>query len=166
MGNRESSSLSAPTILTAVEVDVGEQQVSTIFIDKDGVFVTTRSVRTFGITEKFDPSCVHFFNQILFRSRAKVVVTGCNGESLDDVKNLLRKNKVRTDNIIGKIDNSRNSRGHEIKKWLKENRYGAPIVIVNDDEDMLDLKKHLIQTDYMIGLTEDQSDKAVKMLRV
>ena len=141
--------------------------MSTIFVDIDGVFVTVRSVRTFGNTERFDPECMHYFNNLVGRTGAQVVVMGCSGQSIDEVKELFAKNKfTNTDAIIGKINNTNRSRGSEIKRWLKNNRYRAPIVIFNDDVDMLDLSKHLIRTSYEIGLTEIQTEKAQRMLRV
>lgn len=57
-------------------------------------------------------------------------------------------------------------RGQEIKEWLHTTReIIEKFVIIDDDSDMEDLKPRLIRTDYRIGITDRDVDRAIQMLK-
>jgi hypothetical protein len=58
-------------------------------------------------------------------------------------------------------------RGREIKQWLEKHPEVEKFVILDDEDDMLDLKSHLVQTDYWSeegGVTATDVQKIVEVL--
>lgn len=58
-------------------------------------------------------------------------------------------------------------RGYEIDEWMKH--YGKSMhvekfVIIDDDDDMVHLSSHLVQTDMTFGLTDIHVEKIVELL--
>lgn len=56
-------------------------------------------------------------------------------------------------------------RGHEIAQWLST--FPRPVerfVILDDEDDMADLRGFLVQTDYAVGLTDADCERAAAML--
>lgn len=62
------------------------------------------------------------------------------------------------------ISNARGERGDEIKEWLSRNPDVSHYVILDDDNDMSDIKDHLIQTTFYKGLLPEHAAKAIEML--
>lgn len=60
------------------------------------------------------------------------------------------------------------SRGCEIRAWLRDHpKYPCPgsrIVILDDREDMMELKPYLVQTNPATGLTSQDAERARKLL--
>ena len=62
------------------------------------------------------------------------------------------------------ISDARGERGDEIKEWLSRNPDVSHYVILDDDDDMSDIKDHLIQTTFRNGLLPEHAAKAIEML--
>lgn len=62
------------------------------------------------------------------------------------------------------ISDARGERGDEIKEWLSRNPDVSHYVILDDDNDMSDIKDHLIQTTFYKGLLPEHAAKAIEML--
>lgn len=59
----------------------------------------------------------------------------------------------------------RQTRGHEIEKWLDEHDYIDRYVIVDDDSDFLPSQmKYFVQTDGRVGLTMENAEKIIEIL--
>lgn len=70
-----------------------------------------------------------------------------------------------TPTIIGRTKNLNRARGFEIQEWLNTNTIDSNYVILDDDNDMLDIQKNnFINTDFNVGLTKQDAEKAVKIL--
>jgi hypothetical protein len=64
------------------------------------------------------------------------------------------------------ISDARGERGDEIKEWLSRNSDVTHYVILDDDNDMSDIKDHLIQTTFYKGLLPEHAATAIEMLTV
>ncbi len=93
--------------------------------------------------------------------------------SLEEITNMLKTKGLRAEiiDVTPRILPTRMSeyiqRGQEIKSWLQNiKEYQVDKFIILDDEsDMMDLKKYLIKTDYTTGITDDDVNKVIDMLR-
>lgn len=58
-------------------------------------------------------------------------------------------------------------RGMEIKQWMKDTgNLGADFIIIDDNSDFLDWQRPFhIHTDFETGLTDELTEKAIKLLR-
>ena len=69
-------------------------------------------------------------------------------------------------NLIGVTPNLDMQRGNEIQKWLDSNPSVEKYVILDDDDDMLEHHmKNLVKTHFSVGLTLDDADKAISILK-
>jgi hypothetical protein len=148
-----------------------------VFLDFDGPIIPLMShEHRRGIMEKAWPPCIAALNRITDATGAKIVISSTwrLGQSPEAAR-LLREWGA-TGEIIGvtpdlscKVGEETNGiwvttcRGKEISAWLSEN-LPESFVILDDDDDMDELKPFLIQTPFEIGLTEDDADKAIEML--
>jgi len=149
-----------------------------VFLDFDGPIIPIQSHQNKrGLREKAWPPCIAALNRITDSTGAKIVISrswrwGSDGSN---AKMLLKQWGV-TGEIIGitpiletawKPDNKlwiAVPRGREIASWLSDNKECDSFVILDDDDDMEDLKPRLIQTPFEIGLTEQDADRAIEML--
>jgi hypothetical protein len=146
-----------------------------IFLDIDGVL---NSHKTFDNpkrsqqdyvwkeTDDIDPDNISQLNRILKETNSFIVISSSwkNGRSVELLKTIAQKVKIDSTKIIDKTPTLTSDRGDEIKLWLKKNKQVKKFVILDDDNDMGSLKKHLIQTDPSVGLTEQIADIAIKKL--
>jgi hypothetical protein len=146
-----------------------------IFLDIDGVL---NSHKTFDNskrkqkdyvwkeTDDIDPDNVAQLNRILNITNAFIVISSSwrNGRSVELLKTIAQKVRIDSTRIIDKTPTLTRDRGDEIKLWLKKNRQVKKFVILDDDSDMGSLKKHLVQTDPSIGLSEQIADIVIKKL--
>lgn len=66
--------------------------------------------------------------------------------------------------IVGKTDQCRGIRGNEIQKYLDEHDYSR-YCILDDETDMRESQKpYFIRTDWDIGLTDEDAERAIKIL--
>lgn len=148
-----------------------------IFLDVDGVLNfwdcwlgnTLNVLRGESRTLVLSLDCINQLNRIIDETGAKIVLSS-TWRRFKDHYDFLLSSPIKGE-IIGETpdllyDLSREtSRGLEIKEWL-ENEYGEPckFVIIDDDDDMGDLKDHFIQTDFESGLTKELADMAILKL--
>lgn len=66
--------------------------------------------------------------------------------------------------VIDKTVSLRGPRGLEINDWLSKNKHDA-YVILDDSRDMLpDQMSHFVETDMEIGISDEDVEKAIKIL--
>ena len=142
-----------------------------IFLDIDGVLVTSRhliqSNKYFGF--EFDPECIKNLLDILEKTEAQIVVSSSwrEGRTLKQLQSIFEINGIikvigMTPVIDGVI------RGREIKEYLhNSNECGMNIskfVIIDDEEEMGDLKNYLIETDFKTGINQEVKDRVINFL--
>lgn len=142
-----------------------------IFLDIDGVMVTTRhlvqSKKYFG--HEFDPVCVSNLKEALKSTGALIVVTSSwrEGRSLNQLQSIFKLNGIQ--NVIGMtpIIEGR-TRGFEINGYIQNTKCTElevqQFVILDDEEEMGDLKHFLIETEFQTGITNSIKDEIIKRL--
>lgn len=160
-----------------------------IFLDIDGVFNSSDYghseeylIETAGMSDAeimliahhthLDRKAIAIFNELVKRSGAEVVLSSTwRGKySPEEMTKMLKDRgaefeiKEATPVLFGKI-NSRIPRGKEIAHYLKMlEKQPEAFVILDDHDDMLHLKSNLIQTSMKTGITQDDVEKALKIL--
>lgn len=140
-----------------------------IFLDIDGVMVTTRSMipsdKYFG--HQFDPSCVQHLNKIVAITHANVVISSSwrEGRTLSQLKSIFQENGIG-DCIVGMTPCLGEGviRGREIQTYLNDCSDVDAFIIIDDEEEMGELEPFLIETSFRSGITESVKDKAIQML--
>lgn len=161
-----------------------------IFLDIDGVLnsrVYTTSASYLKETEgisvpelmlirhdlHIDPLAVALLNDLIDKSGADVVLSSTWRSKYppDAITELMGtrgfKYKVvdSTPVLFGKVDSSRIPRGKEISAYLRSlPEWPDGFVILDDNDDMLHLKNHLVLTSKRTGLTSDDVVRALKIL--
>ena len=147
-----------------------------IFLDIDGVlnchqtFRNKKSTYEYNELDDIDPENVKHLNKILSETNANIVISSSwrLHKNIHELKFLAEQVNVDPLRIIDKTpDLSKVSyeRGYEIQKWLDGHKDIEKFVILDDDEDMLHLKKFLIKTSSSTGgLTEEKANDAIKLL--
>lgn len=136
-----------------------------IFLDVDGVLNTPFQWETG--SDRLDPGCVLRLHRLVRATDAHVVLSSSWRlmHRLDDV----RHRTGLGDRLIGATpDLVWEPRGMEIAAWLKRlhaRSVGRPFVILDDDNDMVHLLPHLVQTDFNVGLTAENVADAIAHLR-
>ena len=115
-----------------------------------------------------DPEPIVLLNEIVRESQAKVVVSstwrlGYDAQGLQ----ILLESQGFVGEVVGKTpDMPAKQRGHEIRRWLKDN--GRPLtnfVILDDDSDMAGLAHRLVKTSCKLGLEREHVEKALEIIR-
>jgi hypothetical protein len=116
-----------------------------------------------------DPEAVKVLNEILERSKAKVVVSSTwrLGNPLECIDKMLRFHGF-TGELIGMTEawldrDKYPHRGHEIQEWLDRHSVES-FVILDDDSDMAHLMSHLIKTQFSEGLLPEHIEPALQIL--
>ena len=137
---------------------------------------------------EFDPLCVARVNRIIKETGAKIILS-TSWRTMPDVEDILVSVGFNREDIIGKTPYFAGfnrypgvCRGNEIKAWLDEfcknnniiwgwkngvwsTNHKVTYVIIDDDPDMLySQKDNFINTSYKNGLTDELTDKAIKIL--
>jgi hypothetical protein len=152
-----------------------------LFLDIDGV-LNSRKYLKFCVTQgilpddKIDPEAVARLNQITAATDAKIVVSSTWrlpyvwNKQLDRLVALLQKNGIKGD-IIGMTPDHQRShgRGGEIQDWMRRCKLDGiqieTFVILDDDNDMGDLDKFLVQTTFSDGLLDTHVQAAIDLLK-
>jgi hypothetical protein len=140
---------------------------------------------------EFDPKAVERLNRIILETGAKIVVSSSwrAGRSVNELQDLLISVGVIGE-VVGKTnrlthDTYNIPRGCEIDYWLKlqglfqrinwskeeqqKNIDKAKVknyIILDDDSDMLySQKEHFVHTDNLYGLTDEDVDNSISILR-
>jgi hypothetical protein len=156
-----------------------------IFLDIDGVLNSETSIRANGITNQWNdnphPEHIKWLNYIIKETGAKVVISSTWRTSASpSMFNRFLSLLGFEGDVIGRTPSLEAYRGTEIKTWLEEHAdkiikykdstwysYKQPVdsfVILDDDSDMVDLTPYLVLIDGLKGLTEEDANKAIKIL--
>lgn len=111
-----------------------------------------------------DSSKVKLLNKLIDETKARIVISSSwRGDSA--LQYVFSKAGIEG-LIYGETPRLPNeSRGKEVRKWLETERWPYRYVIIDDDMDMLDSQlDHFVQTDWKVGLTEENVIKAIKIL--
>ena len=162
-----------------------------IFLDIDGVLNSDESMRRkkrsgygFDIhntTQSYDcPSqpMIENLNHIVENTGAYIVISSSwrHYHKIDEIKQLFEKLEIKGKIVdYTPVVKLSTYRGLEIQNWIdnyneakaKGNFLLKPIksfVILDDNNDMLNLKDRLVLTDYKIGLTKTNAEEAIKIL--
>ncbi len=161
-----------------------------IFLDIDGVLnsrdwfsTDTYKVAAEGLSSAelmlirhdlhIDPIAVSLLNDLVDKSGADIVLSSTWRQKYDPeaMTSMLAgrgfKFKVvdRTPALFGKFNSSRIPRGKEIAAYLRSlQEQPEAFVILDDNDDMLHLKKFLVLTTKKHGLTQEDVGKALKIL--
>jgi hypothetical protein len=160
-----------------------------IFLDIDGVFNSAdycNSIEylteTSGMSDAeimmvahhthLDPKAIKLFDELVVRSGAVVILSSTwrTRYSVDEMNEMLKGRGAKfqitaaTPVLFGKLS-SRIPRGKEIAEFLKKMKDdAATFVILDDHDDMIHLKPHLVQTNVKHGLTQEDVEKALRIL--
>jgi hypothetical protein len=160
-----------------------------VFLDIDGVFNSAeygRSERylieTAGMSDAevmliahhthLDPVSIQIFNDLIKRSGAIVVLSSTwrTKYSPEEMTKMLKDRgaefeiKESTPVLFGKFS-QRIPRGKEIAAYIKSlSEKPESFVILDDHDDMIHLKTHLVQTNMKTGITKEDVEKALKIL--
>lgn len=138
-----------------------------IFLDFDGVLTTVAT----GYRHR-DARCVAQLNRILAATGAKIVVSS-TWRGAPDLKDILKSWGVTGEvvDITPDLRHRRESgievaatRGAEIAQWILRNDPAGPFVILDDDDDMGDLRLYHIRTNSRLGLSEADAERAISVL--
>jgi hypothetical protein len=138
--------------------------MNVIFLDFDGVIVTVKSRYRHG-----DKNCVHWLNKVLKVTGASIVVSSSwrLGENPVTLQNQLTSWGVQG-TVIGQTPHLRGmdvERGDEIKAYLDKCRtVPSSFVILDDDSDMRGCHEYHVKCDYLLGMTEQDAEKAIAIL--
>ena len=142
---------------------------------------------------EFDPDAIKRLNKILLETGAKIVVSSSwrSGHTNETMQKLLTDVGVigevvgLTPSFRGMITDYTTPRGCEIDWWLKKEGLFQRInwseekqmefiekakvknyIILDDDSDMLyKQREHFVKTDNMVGLTDEDVDKSIMILK-
>jgi len=145
-----------------------------IFLDIDGVlnyfdYNMEVDMGSFLYFNEIDTQKVLLLNEIVRRTKAKVVISSSWRKyySIEElIEGLNRRGFIGE--IIGvtpALYHIGVQRGEEIKHWIDNCGFNiSSMVILDDDNDMSDLIRYHIQTNYSTGLTEEDVELAIKEL--
>lgn len=144
-----------------------ENKIKILFLDIDGVICTSRAHQAYGsgtIIQPWDPTCCQMIKRLCIANGYKIVCTSTwrfDPKVLDyfkkyDLLDLLYES--------WRTGGDRESRGEEIKDWMKYFNV-SEYVIIDDDKDMLpDQLEHLIKTTFDDGFSAENLRKADELM--
>jgi hypothetical protein len=137
-----------------------------VFLDIDGVLNSSEylySPRHVSGSRKIDPLAVERLNRITDATGAVVVVSSTwRIMGLDPIRALLAEHGVKAP-IIDVTPEDNGTRGQQIGNWLSSHDVES-FVIFDDDNDMGDLARALVQTDFEFGLADKHVSEAMAIL--
>jgi hypothetical protein len=117
-----------------------------------------------------DSDMVKRLNTIILETNSKIVLSSCwRSEGIDNMKWYFSQWGIDPDLLIDVTPPNRGThRGWQIQEWLDTNyimmREFHNFIIIDDGEDMVHLKPHLIQTNYQHGLQDIHVERAITYL--
>lgn len=144
-----------------------------VFTDIDGV-VNSYAFSHAGNRSSIDVACVLRLNRILTETDAKLVLSSSwrymifgGAMTVLGFDYLLRTHGFLADRLIGctPMEEPHASRGREIQAWREKNGHSGPYVVLDDCD--LDISKlhPFVHTDASIGLTDQDADRAISILK-
>jgi hypothetical protein len=116
----------------------------------------------------FQPECVTRFNRLVRESRAHVVVSATWGRPFETeaLRRYLREQEIEC-LLLGQTPVSHvwRPRGLDIVEWLESlTQTVESFCILDDHDDMMQLKRYLVQTEYTAGMQERHVHEALVLL--
>lgn len=147
------------------------EKFKVLFLDIDGVLNSNHDPaldenRIMGISPRLMPH----LNRVLLESGAKVVISSTwrLHHKLSELRELLVAQGFEFPERVIDATGVRFSgcRGHEIAMWLDDHKdFVTEWAIVDDTPDMLESQfQRFVQTDYSVGLTEENVGSLIKLL--
>jgi nicotinamidase-related amidase len=144
-----------------------------IFLDIDGVMIAgshlkrTKSYPGY----QFHPDAVKNLNEIIAQTNALIVITSTwrKGKSIAELQKMFEENGIEQ-GVIGQTPIvAFGTRGQEIHQYLEESLYDPSFdiekfIIIDDNNNMGDLKPFLVQTNWDTGLDEKAKKRAIEKL--
>lgn len=157
--------LNKPHDVFLQEIGLEREESTIVFLDIDGVLASCRN--------EYKPQCIASLNRITDSLDAVIVVS--SSRRIDGLYSM--QASLREWGVTGRIvDITPNlscqtqgglyvtgNRGNEIRAWLGENKCAGFVIL--DDEDVNGFVSELVQTDYGVGLTEEDAGLAMGILR-
>ena len=148
-----------------------------VFLDIDGVLNSINNlIRVYNETHKphsgysypFDYNCLENLRELVIKSGSYIVITSTWRKSKEGIKKIFEVlSMYQLDQfVIGVTPNLGLSRGEEIKKYLSYIETNVNFVILDDDNDMGDLSQYLVKTNIINGLTKENVEQALNILKV
>jgi hypothetical protein len=159
-----------------------------VFLDIDGVLNTERYIieqynKTgrphSGHHSEFDPICMQNLKEFVLETNSNIVISSvwrfCDKDTDEGWKALL--SRLSDYGMEGRVISWTPSlsrefgticcRGHEIQKWLDDNKDKMieNFVIIDDDSDMYHLMPFLAKCNHRVGFTKDIKEEALKIMR-
>lgn len=141
-----------------------------ILLDIDGVMIKLKSWQKLELLEDnfpdFENKAVESLNKILNATNASIILTTSHrfNFSINEWKEIFKNRGIETNIQI--LDKELKNRKEEILYWLETN--DENYIIIDDDKILNSLsdttKERLLLTSSLIGLTNDISEKAIKIL--
>lgn len=121
------------------------------------------------LTQEFDPIALSNLEEILREAPDLQIVVSSTwrlGETVESLKKIFAISPLVASRILSKTPRfGGEQRGKEIQDWLDRHPTTTDFVIVDDDSDMLHLKKHLFQTSAKVGLDWYLQEKISRYLK-
>lgn len=148
-----------------------------LFLDFDGVLnhgaffseQNARGLDSFADGQCFDRACVERLNGVLAETGALVVVSSSwrIGRDIGELRRLLREHGF-VGEVVGRTPHDPQwyrARGAEIRAWLRSlPAANEHFVAVDDDNDMVDVRGHLVKTRFHGGgLTDEKTREVVDL---
>ena len=152
-----------------------------IFLDIDGVINSGENMKRNHMLRRtcddmrFDPNCMNALRRIVRETGAGLVLASTwrhpdidSGSTLH-ISNLHQRLCDYGISVFDTTGAECESRGHEIDEWLSDHPDAEQYVILEDANDFYSYNrethlKHLVLVDEIIGLTEQDADKAIGIL--
>lgn len=139
-----------------------------VFLDFDGVLNSDAFFRRepgADIDNDLDPRAVGRLDRLCREAGASVVVTSTwrLEMPLDALCELLATHGLGAE-VVGTTPSLPGVRGHEIRSWLKSHSGWRSYVILDDRDDMAQLRRRLVQTTMAEGLLDHHLPPALALL--
>jgi hypothetical protein len=145
-----------------------------IFLDIDGVlnnldslrFPRTRIKTSRHSYTAAHPSCVQALNQITDSTGARIVISSTwRGIGLEVLFEIFHQWGIAGLTVgYTPLWDRAFERGDEIANWLSRHLEVESFVILDDGDDMGHLRHRLVQTNFEVGLTREDADRAIAIL--
>lgn len=132
------------------------------FLDFDGCIWSYR-------TYQFSPEACKNLNDLLNKQPDLKIVISSSWRKLgiDQCKRTLDKNGIDSSRVYDITGNEPEGRGKEIQTWLDENPSVTSYVVIDDEtSDMPKLMDRVVKPDRYIGLTKEEVQLALDILKI
>jgi len=139
-----------------------------IFLDIDGVLVTTRSKLAYKKHDQFDITSCRLIDNLCQNTEAKIVISSSwrEGRSKENLADILRYNGISKEHLNEDWATPilRDNRLKEIKEWLARHPEVDHWAIIDDDLDFTNEHPRLVLTVYEDGLLFEHIIRLIALL--